>query len=254
MNLRRLVSLSLAVFLILACNFPSLSSGVAPTETPTGAAPANAPTFAPTATQSSPQPAGAPVASPNGQPVNCRTGPGLAYAVAAILQLGQTAEIIGKLSDGTWFEVKNPTLPGNVCWVSAGVVTTSGDLTGLQIVAAPPTPPVPPTAEVAVTVTDVSVSVSPSTIGVPGCMGPIQPSTASAAITVSGPIRLNWHFETEQNGALSIHSVNFTKAMTRDVSETFTPPLTPGKYRVELIIDGFNLKGMDAVAFYDIHC
>ena len=256
MNSRRWALLSLAVALVLACNLPSLTSGtVAPTETPAAAGPSNGPTQTPTATQPvSAPPAGAPIASPNGQPVNCRTGPGLTYAVAAILQVGQTAEIVGKLSDGTWLEVKNPTLPGNVCWVSTSVVTTSGDLSGLQIVAAPPTPPIPPTAEAAVTVTDVSVSVSPSTIGVPGCMGPIQPSTASAAITVSGPIKLEWHFETEQNGALPIHSVNFTKAMTKDVSQSFTPPVTAGKYRVELIIDGFNLKGMNAVAFYEIHC
>jgi hypothetical protein len=169
------------------------------------------------------------------------------------LQPGQSAEIVAKTVDGAWLEVKNPSLAGNLCWVSASVVTTTGNLGGVQVVAAPPTLPVPPTSDVVV-VTDVSVSVTPDTISVPGCMGPIQPSTIIATIEVNGIIKLQWHFVTQQNGALPTHSLNFPKAGAKDVSQTFTPPLTAGKYRIELFIDGMNLKGMNAVVFYKINC
>ena len=85
-------------------------------------------------------------------------------------------------------------------------------------------------------------------------MGPIQPSTASATIEVTGAVKLSWHFETQQNGALSIHSLNFNKAQAKDVSESFTPPLTAGKYWVRLEIDGVDMSGFDNQATYKISC
>lgn len=261
MKKRRSTLLFLAAVLVLACSCPLVNAtGVTPTATssPTngpGGAPTASATPAPGASAVPPSPSGAPVASTNGQVVNCRSGPGLNYGVVVILAAGQTAEIAGKSADGMWLELKNPSLPGSFCWVSTGVVTTTGDLSGIQVVAAPPLPTAPPTSAVAnVVVTGVSVSVSPTTIGVPGCNGPIQPSTVSATIEVNGAIKLQWHFETEQNGALSIHGLIFTKAGAKDVSQTFTPPLTPGTWSVQLFIDGMNLKGMDAVATYKIHC
>jgi hypothetical protein len=162
-------------------------------------------------------------------------------------------EIIAQTSDGAWLEVKSPSLTGMLCWVAASVVTTSGNLSGIQMVAAPPTPTGLPTSAVGL-VTDVSVSVSPANISVGGCTGPIQPSTAAATITVSGPVKLVWHFETSQNGNLGKHTQNFTKAGSKNVSSTFTPPLTAGTYQVELIIDGVNLSGFDSVATYKIKC
>ncbi len=243
--------------LILACNLPVASSTKAdPTYTP-GPTAAEAvevatDTPAPTATTAAPQ-ASVPMASPSTQAANCRSGPGLSWDVLTLLQFGQSAQIVGKTSDGGWLELDMPTLTGNRCWVSASVVTTTGDLSGVQVVMIPPTPTGLPTS-VEITVTDVSVSVAPSVISVPGCMGPIPPSTASASIWVNGPIKLRWHFETQQTGKLPEHVQNFSKASGKDVSDTFTPPLTAGTYWVQLYIDGFNLKGMDAVATYKIKC
>ena len=262
MQKRRLTLFSLAAMLILACSCPLVGSTAlnpaaaasATTTVPATAVEAAAiATQPPTATATSVPSASVPMASPNGQPVNCRSGAGLSWSVAVILQPGQSAEIVAKTVDGSWLEVKNPLLAGSLCWVSAGVVTTTGNLGGVQIVAAPPTLPAPPTSDVVV-VTDVSVSVTPDTISVPGCMGPIQPSTIVATIEVNGIIKLQWHFVTQQKGALPTHSLNFPKAGAKDVSQTFTPPLTAGKYRIELFIDGMNLKGMNAVVFYKINC
>jgi hypothetical protein len=260
MKRRRLTLFFLAAVLVLACSCPLVGTSTGlPGATATATGPIGLP---PSATagalvpsQAPAGPNGPPVASPNGQPVNCRSGPGLNFPVVIVLSAGQTAEIVGKTADASWLQLKNPSVPGSFCWVSTSVVTATGNLGGIQIVAAPPAPTAPPTTEVTnVVVTSVSVSVSPTTIGVPGCIGPIQPSTASAAITVNGPIKLQWHFETEQNGALSIHGAIFTKAGTKDVSETFTPPVTPGTWSVQLFIEDMNLKGMDAVATYKISC
>ena len=259
MKKRQSTLLFLAAILILACSCPLVASTAVPSATASasltstvaaGAPPATS--AAATATTSPVAPAGAPVASPSGQPVNCRSGPDTSWSVVFILSPGQTAEIIGKTADGTWLEVKNPSIAGSFCWVSAGVVTTTGSLSGVAIVAAPPTSVVP--TAVAVVVTSVSVSVSPTEIHVGGCMGPIQPSTASATIEVSGAIKLNWHFVTKQNGALSTHSVSFNKAQAKDVYESFTPPLTAGTYWVRLEIDGVDLSGMDNQATYKISC
>jgi len=253
MKKRKSSLLLLAAILILACSCPLVSgTGVNPLApaSPTNTAAAGAPSA--TATTGTAAPAGAPVASPSGQPVNCRSGPDTSWTVEIILSPGQNAEIVGKTADGTWLKVKNPILAGSFCWVSAGVVTTSGDLSGVAIVSAPPTTAAPTAA--AVYVKSISVSISPTEIHVGGCMGPIQPSTVSATIEVSGAIKLSWHFDTKQNGALSIHSVSFNKAQAKDVSESFTPPLTAGTYWVRLVIDGQDLSGMDTQATYEISC
>ena len=57
-----------------------------------------------------------------------------------------------------------------------------------------------------------------------------------------------------KNGALPIHSLNFNKASDKDISATFTPPLTAGTYKVWIEIDGMDLSGMDTTASYKIEC
>ncbi len=244
--------------LILACNLPAAAPAtVAPTDTavPTAAEAVDVATDTPTTAPSTATPAlpSVPMASPSTQAVNCRSGPALGWDVLTLLQYGQSAEIVGKISDASWLQVKPAALSGGVCWVSAGVVTVTGDLGGVQVVAAPPPPTGLPTVE-GVTVTNVSISVSPSKISVGGCMGPLQPSTITASIWVNGPIKLRWHFHTEQTGDLPSHVLNFAKATGKDVSDTFTPKLKAGTYDVELLIDGFSLDGMDTVATYKIEC
>jgi len=252
---QRIIALFIISMLILACNFPSVTvNGVNPLATvasPTSA-PAGA-TLAPASTVVLPT-SSVPLASPNGQPLNCRSGPGTGWSVVVILNPGQTAEIVGKTPDASWWYVKNPFLQGNFCWISAAYTSTSGNLGGVPLAAIPPTVVLPTSVPAAVVVTDVSVSVSPATIHVGGCMGPIQPSTISATITTNGAIKLQYHFETDQNGSLPSHGVKFLAAGSRDVSDSFTPPLTAGTYQVQLFIDGMNLKGMDAVATYKITC
>jgi hypothetical protein len=194
------------------------------------------------------------MAIPNGGPLNCRTGPGTGYTALVVLNPGQPVEIVGKSPDGLWWQVKNPFLAGSVCWISAAFATTTGNVSGVPVAAVPPTAVLPSPVPSAATVIDVSVSVDPKTIQVGGCMGPIQPSTINATVTVSGAIKLQYYFDTDQNGTLSKHSVNFKSAGSKILSDNFTPPLTAGTYEVQLFIDGINLSGFDTVATYKIKC
>jgi hypothetical protein len=174
------------------------------------------------------------------------------YDAVAGMEANQVAEVAGRNADSSWWYINLAQAPNGHGWVAASVTTAICIPPSLAIVAAPPTPIVP--TDVVVRVTDVSVSIDPTEIHVGGCVGPIQPSTATATITVNGPIKLNWHFVTQQNGALSIHSVNFMKASSKDVSESFTPPVTAGTYWVRLEIQGQDLSGMGTQVKYKIIC
>ena len=63
----------------------------------------------------------------------CRYGPGKAYLYSHELKEGDVTVIDGRNASGTWLWVQ----PGNLerhCWVSASVVETRGDLSGVNIV------------------------------------------------------------------------------------------------------------------------
>ena len=193
-----------------------------------------------------------PMASPSSQAVNCRSGPSLGWGVLTLIQFGQSAEIVGKSTDASWVQVKNPA--GGFCWMSAGVVSITGNLTVVPVVAAPVLPTGLPTVLASNSVTDVSISLSDTTINVPGCAGPAPSITVYASIWVSGPVTLRWHFQTEQLGNLGGHALILSKATGKDVSESFTPKLVAGKYWVKLLIDGEDLSGMDYSVTYKITC
>lgn len=71
--------------------------------------------------------------------INVRIGPGTGYDVVAQLPLGNSAPVIGRLADNSWYEVN---VGGVIGWVSAGVVLLDGNCAGLAVIA----PPVLPTS------------------------------------------------------------------------------------------------------------
>jgi hypothetical protein len=87
----------------------------------------------------------------------------MAYDVVGSLNTGNNAEVLGRDASGTWLAVR---VSGKQSWIARAVVTFSGDVNALPIVAAPPTPrPVAtPTARVA----------PPSTGGARGLTGTLQ--------------------------------------------------------------------------------
>jgi uncharacterized protein YraI len=194
----------------------------------------------------------APLASPNGAALNCREGPDTAWLVTTVLNIDQQVEITGRNADSTWLQVKNPSLPGSLCWIAAGYATITGDVNFVPLVAVPTSPVVYPTARP--TVTYVSMGVKPHTIHLPGCVGPMPAVEVWAKIGTNGPMEIKLHFEDALVGNLSIHGRTFTSADVQGVSETFTPKIVAGEHRIRLYIDGVDLSGLGAVASYEIDC
>lgn len=203
---------------------PTLTS--VPTETPL-------PTLTPTPT--------IPIAWPLDKGVNCRYGPSTNWISISSLLVGQTAEIQGRNKDSSWWYVTTVNDPGKPCWVASSVTVTAGNLANLQVVD-------PPIASV----TDVSLKLEPKEITLPGCIGPMPSITFKGGITVNGPAKVEWHFETEQGGALPYHNIEFEKADTKTVEENFTPSPPAGSYWVKLIITKPNEKKVEIK--YKITC
>jgi len=256
MKNRKFVFLVLALILIISCNLPTAAPVINSLETATPTPTPESAGITPTATITSSSTV--PLAAPNNVPLNCRSGPGTAWPVVIILSPGQSTEIVGRNADSSWLYVKNINSAGSFCWIAAEFATVTGDVSPLALVPAPALPPTSnvPTSTPAsqVVVTSILVSITPDTIHVGGCIGPIQPIKVSASITTNGAIDFTWHFQDDQTGDRPKHDITFTKAGTQNVSDSFTPPLNAGSFGVQMRIDGMKLKGMNAIAFYKITC
>jgi hypothetical protein len=77
---------------------------------------------------------------------NCRSGPGDAYEILGMLNVGETAEVVGRnvYNDGTpandsWI-IKLPSNPTVTCWLWGMYATVAGNTSGLPVISPPPTP------------------------------------------------------------------------------------------------------------------
>ncbi len=244
MKIRSFVTVLLMASVLVSCNLPGAEptqTPIPPTETQPPATPTFTPlptetsTIAPTATSS------VPMVTPSDKPVNCRFGPGTEYSIVGALVVGGSAQVFGKTADGGWWQIQNPSTPGEKCWVAASVTTTSGIFTQIGVVA-------PPSAFV----TNVTLKIEPDTISVAGCVGPILPVSFKGTIEVNGPATVKWHFESQQGGAMPEQTTNFTTFGAKDVSADYTPLLTEGSYWVRLIITSPN--DIVGEAEYKIDC
>jgi len=123
------------------------------------------------------------LASAKDQPVNCRFGPGISYAIVGALILGRQAEIIGRNEDSSWWYVRNPSDPSISCWLSAEFIETVGDVQSLPVVNSP-----------VIMVTNVQVLVDPPVMNI-ACNAFPQVVTITARITASGPSTVVWHWQ-----------------------------------------------------------
>jgi hypothetical protein len=242
MKHRKYLFLTFVAALVLACNVPT-PTPVVVTATPGTITPTfPAATFTPIGST-------VPFATPNDGPLNCRSGPGTNYQVLVVLGGTQSAEVVGKNADGTWWYVKNPFLAGGFCWVINIYVNVTGDTSKLQVVGVPPTPANPSSSVIAV-----DMGIDPETINVDDCSGPGQEITVSAKIQTNGPMQVTAYFRDELYGDLPAHTLNFTQAGVQDIWNTFTPPPTEGRHRIFLIIDGIDLSDLNARKPYQINC
>jgi hypothetical protein len=71
---------------------------------------------------------------------NVRGGPGTVYAVLGGLAAGTTVPLVGRDTSGRWFVINFAGAAGGQGWVADVVGVVSGDVSGLPVIAAPPTP------------------------------------------------------------------------------------------------------------------
>ena len=149
------------------------------------------------------------LASPRGQPVNCRFGPGISYAVIGALIIGRQAEMIGRNSDSTWWYVRNPSDPSTSCWLSAEFVQTVGNVESLPVVNPPE-----------IMVTGVQVRVDPPVLYV-ACDAFPQVVIISADITASGPSTVVWHWASSTGVVSPDKQIVFAAGDTKTVQDYY---------------------------------
>jgi hypothetical protein len=141
----------LVIIALSACNLPSGEPEGTPTpdlaltltalanpqetETPSGPQDTATPEF--TATPGSTPTPSVPTVSVSVN-TNCRTGPGTQYDLIGGLNVGQTAEVVGKSTSTGYWIIRTP--GGGTCWLWGNYATVSGNVAGLQEYAIPPTP------------------------------------------------------------------------------------------------------------------
>ena len=176
------------------------------------------------------------------KPVNCRIGPGTAWLPVSALNLGQSAQIVGKNSNSSWWFIQDPLSPGRNCWVAASVTSASGNLAGVPVVQTP-----------AAQVTNVKISVNPKSqnLGLL-CLLPITIVKLTGTIETNGPTAVKWYFETQQGGAMPVKTTEFDTFGSKDVSAEYTPLLPAGTYWARLVVT--SPSSLFAEANYKIEC
>jgi uncharacterized protein YgiM (DUF1202 family) len=77
---------------------------------------------------------------------NCRSGPSTQFDLIGALNVGQTAEVVGKYQNGAYWIIKNPGSSGN-CWLWGNYASVTGNTSNLPEYPSPATPtPYPPLA------------------------------------------------------------------------------------------------------------
>lgn len=150
------------------------------------------------------------LASPRDQPVNCRFGPEISYAVVGALIVGRQAEVIGKSIDATWWYVKNPSDPSTNCWLSADFVVVVGNVDALPVVSPPE-----------IGVNNIQVQVDPVLMNV-GCGGFPQTVNVTAQITANGPTLITWRWEASNGYVSTEETLLFESEGTREVQTILT--------------------------------
>lgn len=149
------------------------------------------------------------LASPREQPVNCRFGPDISYAVIGALIVGRQAEVIGKNIDVTWVYVRNPSDPSTNCWLSVEFIQLNGDTAFLPVVGPPE-----------IMVTDIRVSIDPPAMNV-ACDAFPQSVIISADITTSGPSIVTWFWESSVGKRSDQKQVLFEAGGTKTVQDYY---------------------------------
>lgn len=156
MNQKIIISILILALAAFACNMPGDAPAGEATDQPDLAATITAQALTLQAPTSTPEPPtetpipeatatitltptpGVPTASVSVN-TNCRTGPSVQFDLIGALNIGQTAEVVGKYQNGAYWIIKTPGSSGN-CWLWGNYATVSGNTSNLPEYPSPPTP------------------------------------------------------------------------------------------------------------------
>lgn len=219
------------LWVVGGCNFPA-PQAVSPTPTAQPSATNVPPTLTPLpptvtllpdglATFTATATPDVPIAWPKDQPVNCRFGPGVMYAVMSALNPGQVAPIAGKNAEGTWWYLHDPGRPGEFCWVAMSVTNAAGNLEALPVVPPPH-----------VSVTDLRLQVEPVSASI-DCNAFPYTFSVRGEMTTNGPAAVTWQWEWSTGEASAPKTLLFAEAGTQAVQNVYQVN-GPGDYWARL--------------------
>lgn len=230
MKSRWILSLSVLVLVMLACNWsdfvPPSAPVIEPSPLPTFAIstltpiPTETPLPTPTSTPNTP------IAWPKGQGVNCRYGPGQEWEVVSTILPETITEIEGRTVNTAWWYVSTPLILDGFCWVSYDVVDTAGNLNIIPIVE-------PPAASVTAVTVDAAVTFN--------ACGETNQVTFNGALTVNGPARLTYHWEIngDVQNTMPDETFQFSESGTQKLGTDFFSA-DCGDYTVKLVVTSPN--------------
>ena len=170
----------------LACNVVNLGATPQnPTETVAAPPPTVSPptsTTMPEATVTLTPTPSIPLISAVDKDVNCRTGPGTVYMPIGALTVGHApVPILGKIRDGQWFEIDNPSKAGTKCWVSGNVTQIIGPLELVPLILNLEVP----------RVTSIGITAPSNNSAI--CDGTRYGTMFEGTISVDGPLTVTWN-------------------------------------------------------------
>jgi len=155
--------------------------------------------------------------------VNCRFGPGIVYELINELDEGQSARVVGRNNDSTWWYIRDPGNPNGFCWVSASAAKIKGATEKLPVTRAP-----------YVTVTNASLRIEPNRIVV-NCDKFPQTVFFEAKVTANGPAFATWKWETSDGVSSDNRVIVFEEAGTKVVNDYYQIG-APNEYWIKLRI------------------
>ncbi|MBL8050610.1 MAG: hypothetical protein JNM46_05255 [Anaerolineales bacterium] len=146
---------------------------------------------------------------------NCRTGPGLVYDLLGGLNVGQTAEIVGKNSSTGYWIIKLPN-SATICWLFPQYATVSGNTANLPEYPVPPTP----------TPTKTSTPTSTPTPSAPVAVDNLTMTMACPNANHSGT--LNWNDKSNNEDGFNIYANGVLLASIPANSTSYNVAAAPG--------------------------
>lgn len=171
-----------------------------------------------------------PYLTPKSDQAECRSGPGTVYSPVAALGMGKKAHILATISGHSWWEIGDPLASQTRCWVPDGLVSITGDPSGVPVVAIP-----------SGAVTALAIS-GPAVIPTDCSNEETNPVSFKISITTNGPATVTYHLEVNAKNKtfLLMHSDNatlaFASASTQIVNPAGTFLTDCGNFIVKLIV------------------